>query len=156
MAKSKADGADAPDAKSAKSKKIKIVVLVVAALAAYKFVGPGKAKPTAAAPNAPHVVVEGEVMSLPDLTLNLADNEPRFLRVGVALILEKGTSMESMKNEAPIASDVVVDVLSSRTFDQLHQPGAKEEVKKELSTRVRKAFDDHKVARVIFTSFVMQ
>jgi flagellar FliL protein len=147
-----ADGA----AKKGSSKKI--IVVVVIAVAWFKFMGPGKAKPSAAKTGAGvHAVKEGEVMALPDLTLNLADTgEPRYLRVGLAMILESGTSAESMKNDAAIASDVAVDVLSARTFEDLRQPGAKDVVKKELSERVRKAYEGKKVARVIFTSFVMQ
>ena len=152
MAKKSKDG-DAP-AKGSSKKKIIVVVLV--ALVWFKFMGPGKAKP-APAEGANHVVKEGEVMALPDLTLNLADQgEPRYLRVGLALILEAGTSPEAMKNDAAIASDVAVDVLSAKTFEELRAPGAKEAVKKELSEKVRKAYEDKKVARVIFTSFVMQ
>ena len=151
MAKSKDKDAD----KKGGSKK-KVVVLVVVALLGYKFMGPGKAKPSEAAPGGVEVIQEGAVMPLADLTLNLADDQPRYLRVGLALILEKGVSTESIKEEAPIASDVAVDVLSGKTYAELHQPGAKEAVKKELTEKVRKAFHDEKVARVIFTSFVMQ
>ena len=141
-----------------KSSKKKIIVIVVLALVWFKFMGPGKAKPAPAeGAGGEKVVEEGGVMALPDLTLNLADaGEPRYLRVGLALILEAGTSEEGFKAEAPIASDVAVDVLSSKTFEELRQPGAKEQVKTELSEKVRKAYHDEKVARVIFTSFVMQ
>src|SRR4051794_36901713 len=114
MAKKSKDGDDVP--KGASSKK-KIIIVVVIALAWFKFMGPGKAKPAPAETAAGvHAVKEGEVMALPDLTLNLADGgEPRYLRVGLALILEAGTPAEAMKNDAAIASDVAVDVLSSKT-----------------------------------------
>jgi flagellar basal body-associated protein FliL len=136
-----------------------IVVAVVIALAGYKFVLAPKPKPKqdAATPAAAQKIAEGEVIPLPDLTLNLADTgSARYLRVGIALVLEKGTTAESMKNELPIASDVAVDELSSKTFAELTAPGAKQEIKADLSEKVRKAYDDGKVARVIFTSFVMQ
>src|SRR4051794_8164804 len=144
MAKSK--GADEAPKKSKK----KLIVIVVIALAWFKLMGPGKAAPAPAETGGVHAVKEGEVMALPDLTLNLADTgEPRYLRVGLALILEAGTSADAMKNDAAIASDVAVDVLSAKTFDELRAPGAKDAVKKELSEKVRKAYEDKKVARVI-------
>ena len=110
---------------------------------------------TAAA--AEKVVEEGAVVPLPDLTLNLADTgQARYLRVGIALVLEKGTTSESMKEELPIASDVAVDTLSAKTYAELNASGAKQAVKAELTEKVREAYHDEKVARVIFTSFVMQ
>jgi flagellar basal body-associated protein FliL len=135
-----------------------IIVAVVIAAAGYKFMLAPKPSPKANGEGtvAATKIVEGEVVPLPDLTLNLADTNTRYLRVGIALILEKGTSAETIKNELPIASDVAVDTLSAKTFAELNAPGAKEAVKAELSEKVRKAYDDKKVARVIFTSFVMQ
>jgi flagellar FliL protein len=147
---------DEEEGKKGKTKMI--IVAVVIALAGYKFVLAPKPAPKADATTTATAtkIQEGEVIPLPDLTLNLADTQARYLRVGLALILEKGTTAESMKNELPIASDVAVDTLSAKTFAELNAPGAKEEIKAELSEKVRKAYDDKKVARVIFTSFVMQ
>jgi flagellar basal body-associated protein FliL len=51
---------------------------------------------------------------------------------------------------------VLVDVLSAKTPEQLREPDSKIELKKELSEKVRKAYHDEKVVRVIFTTFVMQ
>ena len=151
MAKKKSD-----DEK--KKSKLPIIGALVLAVVAYKFVlaptPPAESKPAAAEE---HVEVEeGGVVPLPELVLNLADEEPRYLRVGLALILEAGTPIEKMEEELPIASDVAVDVLSAKTFAELREPGAKQAVKEELSEKVRKAFHDEKVVRVIFTSFVMQ
>lgn len=147
------------DGDKKKSPLPKVIVALVVAGAGYKFMlapKPKPAEPVAAGAEAHAEIPEGGVIALPDLTLNLADNDPRYLRVGIALILEAGTSMEHMKEELPIASDVAVDVLSSKTFKELHAPGAKQAIKDELSQKVREAFHDEKVARVIFTSFVMQ
>lgn len=149
MAKKKTD-----EEPKKKSKLPMIVVLLIVAAVGYKVMGPKPAK--AANPTGPAKIEEGAVVPLPDLTLNLADKDPRYLRVGVALILEKGTTAEAMKDDLPIASDVCVDVLSAKTFAELTAPGAKEAIKAELSTKVRAAYENKKVARVIFTSFVMQ
>ena len=145
------------DGEGKKPKKLPMMIgLALVAAAGYKFVlapapaAEGKAK------DGVEQLEEGPVVPLPELVLNLADRDPRYLRVGIALILEEGTSTESMKEELPIASDVAVDVLSARTFADLHQPGAKQAIKEELSRKVRAAYHDEKVVRVIFTSFVMQ
>ena len=148
MAKKKTDD----DAKK-KNGKPKIIAGVVVALLAYKFVLAPKPTPAKAADAPPK---EGAVVALPDLTINLADNDPKYLRVGVALILEAGTSAEAMKDELPKASDIAVTLLSKQTYSDLHNVDKRDEVKAELSKEVRKEFDNKKVVRVIFTSFVMQ
>ena len=142
-----------------KSKLVPILVVVVVAALGYKFMAPKPAPKTTdtTAAAAEKVVEEGAVVPLPDLTLNLADTgQARYLRVGIALVLEKGTTSESMKEELPIASDVAVDTLSAKTYAELNASGAKQAVKAELTEKVREAYHDEKVARVIFTSFVMQ
>ena len=148
MAKKKTDD----DAKK-KNNKPKIIAGVVVAIIGYKFFLAPKPTPAKAA-DAP--VKEGAVVALPDLTINLADNDPKYLRVGVGLILEAGTSAESMKEELPKASDIAVTMLSREHYADLHDVDKRNQVKDELSKEVRKEFDDKKVARVIFTSFVMQ
>jgi flagellar basal body-associated protein FliL len=151
MAKKKTDG----DAAKKNSKSKLIVVVVALALVGYKFFlapQPAPAKVVDAPPK------EGVVVSLPDLTLNLADDSTpsRYLRVGVALVLEAGVTAESMKEELAKASDVAVTELSRYHYAELHDVAKREQAKADLSKKVREAYDNTKVVRVIFTSFVMQ
>ena len=134
-----------------------IIGAVIVAVVAYKFLlAPAAPAEPVAAEGEAAVIEEGAVVALPELVLNLADPEPRYLRVGIALILEAGVSIEGVEEELPIASDVAVDVLSSKTFAELRQPQAKQQIKEELSKKVREAFHGETVVRVLFTSFVMQ
>jgi flagellar protein FliL len=139
-------------------KKLMPVFVLLGAAAAYKFVlAPKPAeKPEGRVGAAAETIVEGPVVTLPEQVLNLAGEENHYLRIGVALILEEGTDAEHMAEELPIASDVVVDVMSAKTPEELRDPEAKTTAKEELSEKVREAFHDEKVARVIFTTFVMQ
>lgn len=154
--KKKSSGEDGEKKKGGKLKLI-VAVAVVGALA-YQFLlapegTPAEAGETAAAED---VIEEGESLPVPELTLNLADDQLHYLRVGVALILEKGVAKGDVEPDLAKASDVVIDVLSAKTFDELRSPEAKTQVKAELSEKVRAAYNNEKVARVIFTSFVMQ
>ena len=138
--------------------KLKPVFMIVAAVAGYKFFlapkpAPPAAEVSAAAETAPE---EGAIVTIPELVLNLAGPKQTYLRVGAALVLEKGVDAEILKEEVPLASDVLVDVLSAKTPEELKDPASKTELKKELSEKVRHAFHDEKVVRVIFTTFVMQ
>jgi flagellar FliL protein len=140
-------------------KKLMPILVLLGAAAGYKFVLAPKPAEKAAdgeVAAADEAIAEGPVVTLPEQVLNLAGNETHYLRIGVALVLEEGTSAEHMEEELPIASDVVVDVMSAKTLEELRDPEAKTAAKEELSEKVREAYHGEKVARVIFTTFVMQ
>lgn len=159
MAAKKKKGDD-DEAKKGLGAKLKPVLFIVAAAAGYKFVlapKPATVAATgvsAAAVEAP--LVEGPIITIPELVLNLAGPEQHYLRVGAALVLEKGVDPKAFAAESPKASDVLVDVLSEKTPTELNKPGAKTDLKAELSKKIREAYEGKKVIRVVFTSFVMQ
>ena len=159
MASKKKPAKDGDEKKKGLVTKLKPVFMIVAAVAGYKFFLAPKPAPaptaevSAAAEAEPE---EGAIVTMPELVLNLAGPKQTYLRVGAALVLEKGVDAEVLKEEVPLASDVLVDVLSAKTPEELKDPASKTELKKELSEKVRHAFHDEKVVRVIFTTFVMQ
>jgi len=158
MASKKKEKKDGEEKKGGIATKLKPVLMIVAAVAGYKFLlAP---KPAAPVPEVSAAAVaepeEGGIVTMPELVLNLAGPKTTYLRVGAALVLEKGVDPEALKEEVPLASDVLVDVLSAKTPEELRDPAAKTALKKELSEKVRHAFHDEKVVRVIFTTFVMQ
>ena len=156
MAAKKKDAKDGE--KKGLATKLKPVLLIAAAIGGYKFfLAPKPVPPAAEVSAAAHAEPEeGAIVTVPELVLNLAGPKQTYLRVGAALVLEKGVDAEHFAEEVPLASDVLVDVLSAKTPDELREPNAKTELKKELSEKVRKAYHDEKVVRVIFTTFVMQ
>ena len=158
MASKKKTAKDGDEKKGGLVTKLKPVFMIVAAVAGYKFFlapkpVPPVAEVSAAAEAEPE---EGAIVTMPELVLNLAGPKQTYLRVGAALVLEKGVDAEVLKEEVPLASDVLVDVLSAKTPEELKDPASKTALKKELSEKVRHAFHDEKVIRVIFTTFVMQ
>lgn len=160
MAKKKKDDEEAP--KKGMGAKLKPVLAIVAAVAGYKFfLAPKPVTPAAAAGgvNAAAVsttVVEGSIVEVPDMVLNLAGPEQHYLRVSASLVLEKGIDPKVFVEQVPIAADVLVSVLSEKTPDDLAQPGAKAALKTELSEKVREAYEGKKVIRVLFRQFVTQ
>ncbi len=151
---------DDGDEAAGKGKKKKLVIgaVVIAALA-YQFVLKGSPAPQEATDSPPEdiALVEGEVAPIPELVVNLADaDEIHYLRLGIAAVLEKGIAASSVEKELPKINDVVIDIVSTKTFTELRAPGATVALKQEISTAARAAFDDSTVVRVIFTTFVMQ
>jgi flagellar basal body-associated protein FliL len=171
--KKKSTGAD-DGAKGKKRRKgrLTIVGVVVAVGLLYNFAlkpTPAEtAEESAALAGVTTTVPEGKVVPVPELVLNLAadgqgDDALHFLRVGVAVILRTGVSAEKFEADAAKVNDAVITVLGDKTLRELQAPGAKEQAKAELTAAVQEAFADPKapdepptVARVIFTSFVMQ
>jgi flagellar basal body-associated protein FliL len=98
--------------------------------------------------------VEGEILELPEMVVNLQDDEVTYVRIGVALILEEGTLAADFEAESAIAKDIVLDTVSSLQAEDFRDN--RQAVKDDLSTKVREAYDDEKVVRVLITSLVMQ
>lgn len=160
MAKKKKKAAEEED-EGKKGKKGKIVVVVLIGLAAlYRFVlapAPAEEAADGIEEQAERVIEEGDIFPMEELVVNLTDvDESRYLRVGLALVLEAGTSPDSMEAEAPIAIDAAIDYLSAQSFSDLMEPGSKSRIRDELSAQIREAYGDEKVVRILLTTFVMQ
>jgi len=159
MAKKKKKAADEED-EGGKSKGKMIAVGLVGLVAVYRFVlapAPAEEAVDGIDDQAERVIEEGEIFPMEELVVNLTDqSENRYLRVGLALVLEAGVAPDSMETEAPIAIDAAIDYLSAQSFADLREPGSKTEVRDELSALIRAAYDDEKVVRVLLTTFVMQ
>ena len=144
--------------------KMKIVGGVVGAILVYRFVlapapapAPVDGEAAAAEESAEREVAEGLIFPMEEIVVNLSDTDAnRYLRVGMALVLEEGVAVETVEPEAPRATDAAIDYLSSQSFETLREPGSKTVIREELSTRIREAFGAEMVVRVLLTTFVMQ
>ena len=58
--------------------------------------------------------------------------------------------------EAAIAQDILVTELGQLTADELSDPVVREAIKEDLSTKIREAYGNEKVVRLLITSMVMQ
>lgn len=159
--KKKASEEDEDAGKGGKGKMI--AAGVVGAVVVYRFVLAPGATPAEEADGEPvaeqaeRVVEEGLIFPMEEIVVNLADtSENRYLRIGLALVLEDGVAVETVEPEAARAIDATIDYLSGQTFSALREPGSKSVVREELSARIREAFDDEMVVRVLLTTFVMQ
>lgn len=160
MADEEIDEEEVAAAAAAKKKKM-IIGGVLAAGAVYRFVlSGGDPPPDALAAVADPVeveIVEGEIIQIPEMTLNLADrDELHFARIGLAVVLVEGEDVTIATTKMPLVQDVVVDVVGEMTFDELRESGAKDKLREILSEQSREAFDGETVSRILFTSFVMQ
>jgi flagellar basal body-associated protein FliL len=115
--------------------------------------GAAAATPTTEAID-PHAE-RGGVLELDPLTVNLADGH--YLKVGLALQLDKATVVETAKDEGlgAKALDMAIAALSPKTMDELGQSKVRDQLKQELGTDACHAYEGE-VLTVYFTNFVMQ
>ena len=159
MAEETTDEEAAEAAAKAKKKKM-IIGLVVGGGLLYNFVLKGAPPPeeeTVAGAAVEVVVEEGEIAPIEELVVNLADqDELHYLRVGVGAVLSLETVLADIEPQLPKVSDIVIDVVSQKTFTELRIPGSTTALKEEISAAVAEAFPEGEIVRVIFTTYVMQ
>ena len=159
MAEETTDEEAAEAAAKAKKKKM-IIGLVVGGGLLYNFVLKGSPPPeeeTVAGAAVEVVVEEGEIAPIEELVVNLADqDELHYLRVGVGAVLSLETVLADIEPQLPKVSDIVIDVVSQKTFTELRIPGSTTALKEEISVAVAEAFPEGEIVRVIFTTYVMQ
>ncbi len=97
----------------------------------------------------------GGVLELDPLTVNLADGH--YLKVGIALQLDKATVVETAKEEGlgAKALDMAIAALSPKTMDELGHAKVRDEIKRQLGLDTCHAYEGE-VLTVYFTNFVMQ
>ncbi|MEM7286129.1 MAG: flagellar basal body-associated FliL family protein [Actinomycetota bacterium] len=160
MAEETTDEEAAEAAAKAKKKKM-IIGIVVGGALLYNFVLKGSPPPedetVAGAAPVEVVVEEGEIAPLEELVVNLADqDELHYLRVGVGAVLSIDFALADVEPMLPKVNDIVIDVVSQKTFTELRIPGSTTALKEEISAAVAEAFPEGEVVRVIFTTYVMQ
>jgi flagellar FliL protein len=97
----------------------------------------------------------GGVLEMEPLTVNLADGH--YLKIGIALQLDKATLVETAKDEGlgAKALDMAIASLSTKTMDQLSEATVRDELKHDLGVDTCMAYEGE-VLTVYFTNFVMQ
>ncbi|MCE5198767.1 MAG: flagellar basal body-associated FliL family protein [Armatimonadota bacterium] len=99
-------------------------------------------------------------MTLGEFVVNLADtNQVRYLKTIIVIDVEGAVKSEGGEKEAsadPKLRDAVIEVLSSKCFSDLNQPGGKEKLKKDIITAVNKRLEEAKAVDVYFSEFAMQ
>lgn len=130
-----------------------LVAVLVLGGAGFEFLGGAKKG------HQPAVVpAAGPIDSLDAITVNLADGH--LLQVGVALQLTTAAKADKVTQDSPEILDAVISVFSAWTYPALLGPGAHNQARSQLLTRIQALFPategQAQVSGVYFTSFVMQ
>lgn len=101
--------------------------------------------------------LEGQLVPLPVFLVNLADPlGRRYLKLGLEVeVRDQDAAANMVKYEAKI-KDVMLLLLSSKTYESLATMEAKVELKQEIATRLNQILGKGSVLRVYITEMVVQ
>jgi flagellar FliL protein len=147
MAKEKeADGAEAPK----KSKKMLIIIVLAVVVLGGGGAGAYFMFFKSSGDKAVEAPTPGVVVPLDSITINLKDGH--FLKVSIALQASADAAEEP---EGSKALDLLISQFSNKSVAELSSNEARDEQKKELVEKVKKAYEEE-VYDIYFTEFVMQ
>ncbi len=99
----------------------------------------------------------GSVYSLGEIVVNLADTSTmRYAKVSVAFGFVEKVPEDQIKEQLPVLRDIVIEVVTRKTFDQLHHRGGIDRLKHEILTTTAQRFHTATAAEVYLEAFAMQ
>ena len=146
--------------KKGKGKLIGIIgaVVVVAGAAVYFLFlgGGGEAAEEEAEVAEASEPVEGAIVESEEMTVNLADNDPRYARIRFAVVLHEGSDQTAVGERFPLLKDRILDVMAGFTADELLADGGIDDVRTQLTSASQDVWPDGDVLRVLVTELLVQ
>jgi len=103
-------------------------------------------------PTIPPILVD-----IADITINLADADvSRFLRAKIKLELRNEAAQAKVEQNMIKINDMVITLLSSKTFAEIRTPQGKYDLKEDLVYRMNRLMQGKPVKNLYFTDFVSQ
>jgi len=97
------------------------------------------------------------IYSMEPVVVNLFDpTGKRYLQVRLALELENKKLEEEIKHNEPKIKDVIITTLSSKTPEEVLQPGAKELIKNELLHKINSVLGEEIVLNIYITQYIVE
>lgn len=107
-----------------------------------------------AAPPAPPV--DGEVVSVEELTVNIVGEPGRYAQLGFAVVLASDADPEHVTSRAPLLRDAALDVLTGFTGAELQTEDGMERLRAELTARFQELFPGGEIRRAVLTDLIVQ
>jgi flagellar basal body-associated protein FliL len=129
--------------------------VLLLAVGYFVFLGGGGEADDAAAPTTT-VVVDGPVIEAEQMTINLADEDPRYARLKFAVVLPEGGDAAAVGERFPMLKDAVLDVVVRYTAEDMRSADILETLRGEFSAKARNVWPDGEVLRVLITELLVQ
>jgi len=99
----------------------------------------------------------GKMHDLPALIVNLAESRgTRYLKVKISLEMSKPSLEEELNERSPQISDLLIDVLSTKTITDVSNREGRIRLKREALEKINDLLVTGKVVNVYFVDFVIQ
>jgi len=134
---------------------IPVLLLLIGGAGAYFFLTHKKKESTKQMVVAPQKL--GVMYDLGSFLVNLADkNANTYAKVSITLELSNQKVEQEVVKRLPIIKDAVINLLSSKTYDEIRTPEGKEELRLELIKRINAILVTGGVQNIYFTQFIVQ
>jgi Flagellar basal body-associated protein len=134
---------------------IPVILLLIGGAGAYFFLTHKKKESTKQMVVAPQKL--GVMYDLGSFLVNLADkNANTYAKVSITLELSNQKVEKEVVKRLPIIKDAVINLLSSKTYDEIRTPEGKEELRLELIKRINAILVTGGVQNIYFTQFIVQ
>ena len=143
-----------------KSKKV-LIIAVVGVLAlggggAWFLLGGEPADAAEAEATETTEVLEGPVIEGDQMTVNLADEDPRYARITFAVVLTPEADSGAVGERIPLLKDAILDVVSAYRADDLRGPEALASLRTAFTEKAHDVFVEGEVMRVVITELLVQ
>ena len=134
---------------------IPVLLILIGGAGAYFFLTHKKKESTKQMVVAPQKL--GVMYNLGSFLVNLADkNANTYAKVSITLELSNQKVQQEVVKRLPIIKDAVINLLSSKTYDEIRTPEGKEELRLELIKRINAILVTGGVQNIYFTQFIVQ
>ncbi len=151
-------------AEDRKKSPVMLIILIALLLLVLVAVGVGAAlyfmkKPPAEEKKgvAPVTAAIGPLWTMEGMIVNLADQGgERYLKVSMQFELNSPEAAKELDLVKPKIKDMVIDLLSSKTYADLADNAGKQRLREELMFKANGILTQGKISKVYFTEFVIQ
>lgn len=99
----------------------------------------------------------GAIRPMDPFIANLADEDAdRYIKTTVQVEFLDAEAPESFEHKLPQIRDLILTLLTNRTFDDIRTPDGKERLREDVIDRINHAMEREAVRAVYFTEFIVQ
>ncbi|NPA82256.1 MAG: flagellar basal body-associated protein FliL [Epsilonproteobacteria bacterium] len=86
----------------------------------------------------------------------LSENGSRYLKATIDLEMDKQELSAELDKKKAIIRDIIIRILSSKTFEEISTIKGKERLKEEIVDKINEILVDGEIKNIFFTDFVIQ
>ncbi len=86
----------------------------------------------------------------------LSEGGSRYLKVKLDIELDKPELSAELDKKKPLIRDIIIRVLSSKTFEEVSTMKGKDRLKDEIVSKINEILADGQIKNIFFTDFVVQ